>query len=117
MIDMTRKNILPAVSSYCNDLANTALAKKELGVNPKTEVQLLTEISDLSAEMLDKINALEAAVETTEGLALTEQAPIFLKEVLPKMEELRVVSDKLEKLTAEEFWPFPSYGDLLFSTK
>ncbi len=117
MIDMTRKNILPAVSSYCNDLANTALAKKELGVNPKTEVQLLTEISDLSAEMLDKINALEAAVETTEGLTLTDQAPIFLKEVLPKMEELRVVSDKLEKLTAEEFWPFPSYGDLLFSTK
>ncbi|MBR5228577.1 MAG: glutamine synthetase III [Firmicutes bacterium] len=117
MIDMTRKNILPAVSAYSNDLANTAIAKKELGVNPRAEIQLLSEISDLQADLLDKINALESAVDSTESFTLTEQAPIFLKDVLPKMEELRAVADKLETLTAEEYWPFPSYGDLLFSTK
>ena len=114
MIDMTRKNILPAVSAYSNDLANTALAKKELGVNPRAEIQLLTEISDLQAELLDKITALESAVESTENFTLTEQAPIFLKDVLPKMEELRVVADKLETLTSEEYWPFPTYTDLLY---
>jgi len=117
MIDMTRRNILPAVSSYSNDLANAALAKKELGIDPRAEVQLLSEISDHAAELLDKINELEKAVEETEGMALTEQAPVFLNDVLPKMEALRKVSDKLETLTAEEYWPYPGYGELLFSTK
>ncbi|MGN1350828.1 MAG: glutamine synthetase type III, partial [Anaerovoracaceae bacterium] len=117
MIDMAKKNIAPAVSAYSAELASTALSKKELGVNAKAELDVLSKISDLAAILNDKIAALEEAVIKADEFELKEQADFFHDTVIPKMNELRLVADELETLTAEAYWPFPSYGDLLFSVK
>jgi glutamine synthetase len=117
MIDMAKKNIAPAISAYSADLANTALSKKELGVNAKAELDVLTKISDLAAVLNDKIAILEEAVIKADEFEAKEQADFFHDSIIPKMNELRLVADELETLTAEEYWPFPSYGDLLFSVK
>ena len=117
MIDMAKKNIAPAVSAYSAELASTALSKKELGVNAKAELDVLSKISDLAAVLNDKIAALEGAVIQADDFELKEQADFFHDTVIPRMNELRLVADELETLTAEAYWPFPSYGDLLFSVK
>ena len=95
----------------------SALSKKELGVNAKAELDVLSKISDLAAVLNDKIAALEGAVIQADDFELKEQADFFHDTVIPRMNELRLVADELETLTAEAYWPFPSYGDLLFSVK
>ena len=117
MIDMAKKDIAPAVSAYSAELASTALSKKELGVNTKAELDVLTKISDLAAVLNDKIATLESAVIKAGEFELKEQADFFHDIVIPAMNELRLVADELETLTAEAYWPFPSYGDLLFSVQ
>ncbi len=117
MIDMAKKNIAPAVSSYSAELAATAVSKKELGVNAKAELEVLTKISDLAAVLNDKIATLESAVIKAGEFELKEQADFFHDTVIPAMNELRLVADELETLTAEAYWPFPGYGDLLFSVQ
>lgn len=117
MIDMAKKDIAPAVSAYSSELASTALTKKELGVNAKAELDVLTKISDLAAVLNDKIATLESAVIKAGEFELKEQADFFHDTVIPAMNELRLVADELETLTAEAYWPFPGYGDLLFSVQ
>ncbi len=117
MIDMAKKDIAPAVSSYSAELAATALSKKELGINAKAELDVLTKISDLAAVLNDKIATLESAVIEAGEFELKEQADFFHDTVIPAMNELRLVADELETLTADAYWPFPSYGDLLFSVQ
>ena len=117
MIDMAKKDIAPAVSSYSAELAATAISKKELGVNAKAELEVLTKISDLAAVLNDKIATLESAVIKAGEFELKEQADFFHDTVIPAMNELRLVADELETLTAEAYWPFPGYGDLLFSVQ
>ena len=117
MIDMARRSIAPAISAYGNELAGAALAKQELGVNIKAEKDVLAKISDLAAVFNDKIEALESAVIKADEFTSAEQAKYFHDAVIPAMNELRLVGDELETLTAEEYWPFPSYGDMLFSIK
>ena len=117
MIDMAKKDIAPAVSSYSAELAATAISKKELGVNAKAELDVLTKISDLAAVLNDKIATLESAVIKAGEFELKEQADFFHDTVIPAMNELRLVADELETLTAEAYWPFPGYGDLLFSVQ
>ena len=117
MIDMAKKDIAPAVSAYSSELASTALTKKELGVNAKAELDVLTKISDLAAVLNDKIATLESAVIKAGEFELKEQADFFHDTVIPAMNELRLVADELETLTSDAYWPFPSYGDLLFSVQ
>ncbi len=117
MIDMARRSIAPAISAYGNELAGAALAKQELGVNIRAEKDVLAKISDLAAVFNDKIEALESAVIKADEFTSAEQAKYFHDSVIPAMNELRLVGDELETLTAEEYWPFPSYGDMLFSIK
>lgn len=117
MIDMAKKSIAPAVSEYSAELASTAISKKELGVNAKAELDVLTRISDLAAVLNDKIATLESAVIKAGEFELKEQADFFHDTVIPAMNELRLVADELETLTADAYWPFPSYGELLFSVQ
>lgn len=117
MIDMAKKSIAPAVSAYSAELASTALSKKELGVNIKAEMDVLTKISDLAAVLNDKIAALESVVIKAGEFDLKEQADFFHDSVIPAMNELRLVADELETMTSDAYWPFPSYGDLLFSVQ
>ena len=117
MIDMARKFIAPAVSAYSADLADTAISKKELGVNANAEISALSRISDLAEVLGQKINLLEEAVIKAGEYEPVEAATFFHDSVIPKMNELRVVADELETLTCKEYWPFPSYGDLLSSVQ
>lgn len=117
MIEMAKRSIAPAISEYCRDLANTALAKKELGVNIKAEKDVLDKISDLAAVLNDKIAILEEAELKADEFEMLEKANYFHDEVIPKMNELRLVCDELETMTSADYWPFPGYGELLFSVK
>lgn len=117
MVDMAKKNIAPAVSAYSSELASTALSKKELGVNARAEMDILSRISDLAAVMNDRIAVLEEALVKSDEFERGDRANFFHDEILPRMSDLRAVVDELETLTAEDYWPFPGYGELMFSIK
>lgn len=117
MVDMAKKQILPAVNSYIGDLATTAKKKLAVteGLSCKMEKDLLEKLSVLEDSAYDKANKLAALLEEggkiSDGLA---QATFYKDQILPAMEELRSDCDALEVDTAESAWPFPQYGDLLF---
>jgi len=118
MLDMAKKDILPAVSAYAKELAETLSAKKAVSgeVDASFETELLTEISALTATLHGNVKALEKAVEAAEAVPeIGERSMAFKDTVIPAMEALRETADKLELITAKKYWPFPTYGDLLFS--
>ena len=117
MVDMAKKQILPAVNSYIGDLASTAKKKLSVteGLSCRMEKDLLEKLSVLEDSAYDKANKLAALLEEggkiSNGLA---QATFYKDQILPAMEALRSDCDALEVDTAESSWPFPQYGDLLF---
>ena len=120
MLDMVWKDILPAVSAYSKKLADTALAKKSLSdsIDCSFETELAAKISTLTAEAVKKTQALEYAVMDVKNYEDTLELARFYKDtVFAAMNELRIVVDELETHTAAEYWPYPSYGDILFSVK
>ncbi len=118
MLDMVWKDILPAVSAYSKSLADAALAKKALSseIDCRFETELSAKLSALTAAAVAKTQELEYAVtdvkNITDSLAL---ARYYKDAVFAAMKELRVVVDELEVNTASSYWPYPSYGELLFS--
>ena len=115
MIDIASKQIIPAVVSYTTELANSVIAVSEAGVDSSTQKELLDEVTKYLKEMKAALKKLtevtEKASDITEG---KEQATYFRDVVKVAMDELRAPADKLEMIVDKEFWPFPSYGDLLF---
>ena len=117
MVEMAKKEILPAVSEYSQVLADTILAKKSVckTLDCTYETEALNEISALTAKAYASVKALENALEETKKLDdVTALAVWYKDEVLTKMSELRVAADRLEGLVSAEYWPMPTYGDLLF---
>ena len=120
MLDMVWKDILPAVSAYSKKLADTALAKKSLSesIDCSFETELAAKISTLTAEAVKKTQALEYAVMDVKNIEDTLELARYYKDtVFAAMNELRIVVDELETHTSAEYWPYPSYGDILFSVK
>ena len=120
MLDMVWKDILPAVSAYSKKLADTALAKKSLSdsIDCSFETELAAKISILTAEAVKKTQALEYAVMDVKNIEDTLELARYYKDtVFAAMNELRIVVDELETHTSAEYWPYPSYGDILFSVK
>lgn len=120
MLDMVWKDILPAVSAYSKKLASTALAKKSLSadIDCSFETELAAKISTLTASAVEKAKALELAVMDSKNInGSLELAKYYKDAVFAAMNELRIVVDELETNTAARFWPYPSYGDILFSVK
>ena len=120
MLDMTQKDILPAVSGYARNLAEAALAKRSLSdtMDVSFETGLATKISRLTAELNGRAASLSTAVTKAEALTDSlEQARFYRDTVFEEMCSLRQVADELETLCSAEYWPYPSYGDLLFSVK
>ena len=115
MIDIASKHIIPAVVLYTTELANSVIAVSEAGVDSSTQKELLDEVTKYLKEMKAALKKLtevtEKASDITEG---KEQATYFRDVVKVAMDELRAPADKLEMIVDKEFWPFPSYGDLLF---
>ena len=120
MVDMARKQILPAVEAYTADLASSIAAKK--AVAPELacgyETGLLTKLSGLTDQIAVKTDELEAAVlELKNYTDIKEESCAIRDTILGKMAALRAVADEAETQTSSEYWPFPTYGDLLFSVK
>ena len=119
MLDMARKDIFPAVSRFVGDMSGAVLSKKNLcaSIPCDAELKLITTLSTLLEEFDARLLDLEAAVEKAHSLkadALT-LSRVYCNDVLVCMNKLRKVSDKMEQLTSSDYWPYPSYGRLMFT--
>ncbi|MBO5884076.1 MAG: glutamine synthetase III [Clostridia bacterium] len=117
MIDMAMRDILPAVTSYVADVADSLSAK--LAVMPKLscmfEKDVIKTLSDLTESAYSALTELKAA--EAEAAAISDnvmKAKKYCNSVIPAMDKLRALIDKMEPLTASEYWPLPSYGDMMF---
>ena len=120
MVDMARKEIMPAVEAYAHELAETLAAKKAAvpTLACKYESDLVQKLSVLTDEIDAATDQLESAlVEYKTIHDVTAAANDIRDVILKKMTELRVVCDEAETLTAKKYWPFPTYGDLLFGVR
>ena len=120
MVDMARKEILPAVESYLSDLSGTVAAKAAAvpGLACKYEKGIITKLSTLVDEIDAATEALDSTLVRLKAVTdVTDAAYVIRDVVLQKMAELRVVCDEAETLTAAKYWPFPTYGDLLFGVR
>ena len=120
MVDMARKQILPAVEGYAADLARSAAAKKSLSPQFSCgyETGLVTRLSVLTDQIAMKADDLESTVlKLKESADVIEESAAIRDAVLGKMAALRAVADEAETITAENSWPFPTYGELLFGVR
>ena len=118
MQSMVWQDILPAACAYSKELTDTALAKKSLGVECALETELSTRISGLMAGIADGVKTLKSAVDSLDEIADNYSRAVACRDrVLAAMNELRLTVDELEGCTAEKYWPYPGYGEILFSVK
>ncbi len=120
MLEMAERDILPAVSAFAKALSEGALAKKGLlaDIDCTYEETTVKKISSLSSCMHDRIAALEGALLGAKNIEdIAEQAMYYKDTVFAAMNELRAAGDELEVTVAREYWPYPTYGDLLFSVR
>ena len=120
MTEMVQTEIAPAVSAYSLELSKTAAAKKALDakIACSYEKDLVSRLSGLTDEMAVKREELiQALSEVQQAENVIQESAMIRDEVLAKMEELRAVCDQAEILTAKAYWPFPTYGDILFSVR
>lgn len=118
MVDMVRKNYLPAIEEYLYSLAKTTSLMRSVSSQVKCNYEITTmeRLSELTDHILDKVKDLEEALENLKGYEdITKSSEAVRDDVIPKMESLRKYVDEAEMLTSEECWPVPSYGKLLFS--
>ncbi len=115
MIDMAKKDILPAVSSYVRKLSETAKLAKECGADPAYETDLVKKLTVLEKEAYDNLQKLEDITVKASGIEDMKEASAFYHdEVLTAMGMLRAPADQLETLVGEKYWPYPTYGKMLF---
>ena len=120
MVDMARTQIAPAIETYVSDVAKAAAAKKKVVPEIKCgyETGLVRRLSVLVDEIAQKADVLdEALVKIRDAGDIIEESAMVRDLLLPVMCELRVPCDQAETLTARSYWPFPTYGDILFSVK
>ena len=118
MLEMIRRDILPAVTDYIKTLSDTVVAKKQACPYAycKMEEDLIEKLSKLTSSMYEEAEILEQNVVYAKSVSdKLAQAECYKDTVLSKMEEIRTISDKMETYTPKDVWPFPTYGDLLFS--
>lgn len=120
MEDMAKKEILPAIEKYVADLVTTVSRKKKLdsGISSRYESTIIEKLSTLEDIIYDRSEELEKA--TAEFVTIddvTKQSEFIRDSILPKMAALRVVADEAETVTDSKYWPFPTYGDLLFGVR
>ena len=120
MVDMARKQILPAVEGYAAELAASVAAKKAVAPNLACayETGLVTKLSGLTDQIAEKTDELESAVlELKNAESVKEESFAIRDTILGKMAALRAVADEAETQTSSDYWPFPTYGELLFGVK
>ncbi len=114
--DMAKTEILPAVMKFTKDVCDMAASKKALGIEPAVETELANKANTLTVSLSEKIDALNAAIVKAQAITdYAEQARAYCDEVFVAMQSLRAVADELETIVGEEYWPFPTYDELLFN--
>ena len=117
MVEMVTRDILPAVNAYTAEVAAGASAKAAAikGVNITMETELVSTLSDLVGEGYEALKALKKAdADARAEQAGEKMALAFSERVLPAMQTLRKKVDAMEELTASDYWPLPTYGDMMF---
>lgn len=120
MADMAKTEIAPAIEAYAMELAKAAAAKKAVDASLacRYESSLVKKLSGLTDQIMEGAEKLEKALEELSGAGSVEAEAYQIRDVvLKKMEELRQACDEAETVTAKKYWPFPTYGDLLFGVK
>ena len=117
MLEMARKQLLPAINAYMSEVANTTASKLAVSeaISVRSETKTLTRLSTDADAMSDAIDALQAAVDTAEAMTdESAKAVSFHDDVLPKMDALRAAADDAETICGEDYWPLPSYSKMLY---
>lgn len=118
MLEMVKKDIIPAICNYSKDLTQGALAKKNLSsdIDVSLETSLVSKISSLSACLSKKTSELDKILLDAKDIEDSEELAKFYHDtVLSQMNEVRAIADELETIVGKGYWPFPTYTDLLFS--
>lgn len=118
MLEMVKKDIIPAICNYSKDLTEGALAKKNLSsdIDVSLETSLISKISSLSACLSKKTAELDKVLLDAKDIEDSEELAKFYHDtVLSQMNEVRAIADELETIVGKGYWPFPTYTDLLFS--
>ncbi len=116
MLDMAKKQIVPAVMKYIRDISETAVAAKAIGAPVDVECELVNKLSTLASELHEGIGALEYAVSESHKIEGHYELMFFIRdEIIPTMNSVRAAADELEAIVSEEYWPFPTYDALLFN--
>lgn len=117
MLEMARKQLLPAVNAYMSEVANTAASKLAVSesLSVRSETRALTRLSADADAMSDAVDELQAAVDAAKALSdESAKAVAFHDDVLPKMDALRAAADDAETICGEDYWPLPSYSKMLY---
>ena len=116
MLQMTIRDYIPAVTKYLSELATAVRAKRDISdrIDTSVECDLIDKLSTLLAKTYQAYNELDRVESVAIKKKDEEAAFYYKKNVIPKMEALRRLVDAMEVLTAREFWPVPTYGDILF---
>ena len=117
MLEMARKQLLPAVNAYMSEVANTAASKLAVSENlsVRSETKALTRLSADADAMSDAVDELQTAVDAAKALSdESAKAVAFHDDVLPKMDALRAAADDAETICGEDYWPLPSYSKMLY---
>ena len=117
MLEMARKQLLPAINAYMSEVANTAASKLAVSeaISVRSETKTLTRLSTDADAMSDAIDTLQDAVNAAKALPTeSEKAVAFHDNVLPVMDTLRAAADDAETICGEDYWPLPSYSKMLY---
>ena len=120
MSEMVKKDIIPAIMAYVAELSETASNKKRISgeLACDFEISMIQRLSLMTKVLYEKVASLdEALIAVREIEDITENAKSFKNDILPIMQEIRATADEAELIVAKKYWPFPTYGDLLFSVQ
>ena len=116
IVEMVKKQIVPSVSEKVAEMAKGAEAIKALGVNPAVEIECIKKMSAVNTQLYKRVENLEKVIAKCDKLDSNAEKAAYYRDVVnPSMEEVRNISDELEKISPAECWPVPTYAELLFN--
>ena len=118
MLEMANQEILPACIKYSNTVAKSVKLKKEVGIDSPNEIKLLQKLNELTEGLMDSVEKLQNAMDKIpedipESMEI-KLAAYYRDDILPQMDSVRKYADSLELIVGKEYWPFPTYTDLLY---
>lgn len=118
MLEMARKDIYPAVNKYISELCKTAELKEVFGAENKEDKSLIKKLSMLNSNLIKSTTELESLINKAKNYEASDEKAKFYKDsIISCMTKLRAYADEMESLSDAKYWPFPTYGDLLFSVE